>query len=181
MPHHPGGGLDQQVVAGPLGIGTVLAEAGDRAIDEPGVDGLQARVVQAVLLQPADLEVLHQDVAVGCHAANQRLAFGLGHVDRDRALVAVARGVVGGLVGIVAVGVLQEGRAPVAGVITAFGPLDLDHVSAQVGQDLGAPRPGQHARKVEYLDACQRTLVACWHVGSFSSRRPRCRSAHGRG
>jgi hypothetical protein len=67
--HQPAHGLDHQVVSGAFGVRAVLAKAGDRAIDQARVDGFEALVVQAVLLQAADLEVLHQDVALGCHFA----------------------------------------------------------------------------------------------------------------
>jgi hypothetical protein len=54
----------------------------------------------------------------------------------------------------------QEGRAPAAGVVAAAGALDLDHLGAEVGQGLGAPGPGQHARQVEHAHAIQRARGA---------------------
>ena len=153
--HHAAHGLDHQVVPGAFGIRPVLAEAGDRAVNEAWVQRPQAGVVQPVLLQAADLEVLDQDVGLGRHLADQLLAFGRGHVDGDRTFVAVASGEVAGLGCVLAVGVLQEGRAPVARVIPRAGAFHLDHIRAQVGQDLGAPRAGQHTGQVEHFDSVE--------------------------
>src|SRR6185312_11987075 len=40
--------LDHEVVAGPLAIGAVLAEAGDRAVDEAGVVARERLVIEPV-------------------------------------------------------------------------------------------------------------------------------------
>ncbi|MNZ90042.1 hypothetical protein D3C78_1089920 [compost metagenome] len=153
--HQAAHGLDHEVVARALGIGAVLAEAGDGAVDQARIEGLEAVVVEAVLPQPADLEVLHHHVGFQGHAAQQGLAFGVGHVDGDGALVAVAGREVSGFARVLAGIVLAEGRAPVAGVVAGDGALDLDDVGAQVGQHLGAPGTGEHARQVQHLDAGQ--------------------------
>src|SRR5262249_56778705 len=50
--------LCHQVVAGARRIGSVLAEAGDRAIDQPRAIGREALVVEAEFGEAADLEVL---------------------------------------------------------------------------------------------------------------------------
>ena len=41
--HDPAHALDDEVVAGARRVGAVLAEAGDRAIDQPRVERLEAR------------------------------------------------------------------------------------------------------------------------------------------
>ena len=97
--HQPAHALDQEIVAGPGRVGAGLAEAGDGAIDQAGVDGAQAVVVEPVRLEAAHLEILDDDVAVGSQAVDQVLAAGLGEVDRDAALVAVGAQEVGGVVG----------------------------------------------------------------------------------
>ncbi|MNI10029.1 hypothetical protein D3C73_631210 [compost metagenome] len=60
--HEAGHALNDVIVAGEAGIGAVLTEAGDRAIDELRIDLLQALIVEAVFLQSAELEVFDQDV-----------------------------------------------------------------------------------------------------------------------
>ncbi len=60
--HHPAHALDDEVVAGARRVGAVVAEAGDRAIDEARIERLQAGVVEPVLGEPAGLEILDQHV-----------------------------------------------------------------------------------------------------------------------
>jgi len=43
-----------------------------------------------------------------------------------------------------------------AGVVTAVGILDLDHLGAHVGEHLGAHGTGDHARKIDDSDAVER-------------------------
>ena len=52
------------------------------------------------------------------------------------------------------------------GVVAAAGPFDLDHFGAEVGEQLRAPRPGEHAAEVEDPDALQRL-----HAARFQKRR----------
>ncbi|MOA64898.1 hypothetical protein D3C78_1911070 [compost metagenome] len=61
-------------------------------------------------------------------------------------LVAVGRQVIGGLAGVLAIGVLEERRAPGARVIAIARTLDLDHFGAKVGENLSGPWPGQYPR-----------------------------------
>src|SRR5690606_8706880 len=122
--HHSGHALDDEVVAGPRGVRTRLAEAGYRAVDEAGVDPAQALVIEPVFLQPAQLEVLDQHVGGRRQLANRLGALWRREVERDRALSAIGRVVVGGRE-VFAVLAGHERRAPFAGVIAAVGVLDL--------------------------------------------------------
>src|SRR5690606_13576921 len=123
--HQPAHRLDQEVVAGTVGIGTALAEAADRAVHQSRRDGAQACRIQTVLLQPAGLEVLEDDVGLPGKTGDHRLPFGGGDVDRDRTLVAVRAEEVRGLSGVAAGGIAQVGRAPAARVVALPGALDL--------------------------------------------------------
>ncbi|MOA61558.1 hypothetical protein D3C78_1867360 [compost metagenome] len=60
-----------------MGVRSVLTEAGDGAIDQLGIDRRQPGVVEAVLLQPAGLEVLDHHVA-----GRRQTAHGLGALRR---------------------------------------------------------------------------------------------------
>jgi hypothetical protein len=64
-----------------------------------------------------------------------------GEIEADRALVAVDADEIGRVV-------LVEGRAPVAHLV-AGGRLDLDHVGAMVGENLGAIGTTKHAREID--------------------------------
>ncbi len=88
-------------------------------------------------------------------AARRRIASmpsGRLEVDRDRALVPVERQEVGGVVS-------HERRSPVAGVVTVPGTFDLDHVGAQVAQDLRRERSREHPREVQDPESGQREAV----------------------
>jgi hypothetical protein len=115
--HQAGHALDDEIVAGAMGIGPGLAEAGDRAIDQPRVHRREAVVVEPVFRQPADLEVLDHHIGAGDQVADLRLAVRRAEIDHPRGLAAVGGMEIGGR-DIVAAG--DEGRTPGAGVI-AFG------------------------------------------------------------
>src|SRR3546814_15344605 len=57
---------------------------------------------------------------------------------------------------LLAVGVLHEGRAEFARVVALAGPFDLDHVGAEVAQDLRAGRAREDAGKIEDADTVER-------------------------
>ena len=50
----------------------------------------------------------------------------------------------------------NEGRAPRTRVVAPAGLLDLDHLGAEVPENLRRPRAGQDARKIEDADARER-------------------------
>ena len=153
--HDAAHALHQQVVARARLVRPVLAEAGDRAIDQPRVLLRQALVVEAVLLEPAELEVLDQHVGFGRELPDDALAVRRLEIDRDGALPAIAREVVRRAQS-PAVLVLHEGRAPAAGVVARARPFDLDDLSAEVCERLPAPRPCENACKLQHANAAQR-------------------------
>ncbi len=65
-------------------------------------------------------------------------------VELDRALAAVGGVEIGGAQ-MAAVGCRHERRAPAAGVVAGALALDLDHVGAEIGENLAGPGPGQDA------------------------------------
>ena len=97
--HDAAHALHQQVVAGAVRVGPVLAEAGDRAIDQPRIVRREALVVEAVLRQAAELEILDQHVGARRELLDDALAFLGLEIDRDRALAAIAGEIVGGAAG----------------------------------------------------------------------------------
>src|SRR5581483_10074500 len=155
--------LRDGIVAGPVRIRPGLSEAGDRAVDQSRMQLAQRVVVELVAREIADLVVLHQHVALRGQGAHQLLPFGIGEIDGDRLLAAVAAGEVRRLGGVVAARVLDERRAPAAGIVAAAGALHLDYFGAEVGEDLRCEGPREHAGEIENPDAGQRahqTLVA---------------------
>ena len=118
---------------------------------------LHLLVGKIVAGQIADLEVLDDDVAAGDQAACQVLAFFLGEVEGDGALVAVGAQEIGAFPGVFTVGILDEGGAPGPGIVAVNGALHLDHLGPQVAEDLGATRPGQDTREIENANTVEGT------------------------
>ena len=56
-----------------------------------------------------------------------------------------------------AIGGRHKRRAPGAGIVARTLALDLDHVGAEIGQDLAGPRPRQNAGKLEHAQTRERT------------------------
>ena len=136
-----------------------MAKAGDRAVNEPGVERVQALIVQPIGGQAAHFEVFYQHIALRGHLADERLALGLGHVDGNGALVAVTRGEVAGMRGVCTLRILQKRWPPVARVVARAGALYLHHIGPQVGQHLGTPRACKHTRQVQYFEVGQGGLL----------------------
>ena len=152
--HDAAHGLRDQIVAGAVRVGPRLAEAGDRAVDQAGVHFLERGVIEAVLGEAAHLVVLDQHIRALDQPLHHRLPLGRGEVERDRALPPVGRHVVGGIVGgLAAARIAQEGRPPAARVVAHARPFDLDHIGAEIGQQLACPGARQDAAQVEHLEA----------------------------
>jgi len=145
--------LEDRVVTGARRVRPGLAETGHRAIDDAGIDRLDRFVIQPVALEIADLVILHHHVAGLCELADDVLALGRGDIDGDRLLVAVGAEIERVVVVLLALGIDEIGRAEGARVVAGAGTLDLDHVSAEVGQHLRGQGSGEHPRQIENLDA----------------------------
>ena len=115
--------LRDGVVARPLGVGTVSAEATDRAVDEPWVESAQPLDAGAEPLGRAGPEVLKVHISACDQLVEEFAIAGLLEVAAETALVAV-------------VGLEMRRIKPtlVAAVGIAFGALDLDHVGSEVGK-----------------------------------------------
>ena len=105
----------------------------------------QRGIVEPVFRQPADLEILDQHVGIGGQRAHLRLALGALEIDRDRLLAAVA----GVEIGAPARRRRDEGRSPCARIVAGARPLDLDHLGAEIGEQLPGPGPGEDPRQLE--------------------------------
>ena len=165
----PPGRLEQPVVAGQRRHRPGLAEAGDRAVDQPRVDRLQALVIEPEALEVADLVVLDQHVGGLDQLADDLLPLGLGMVERDRALVAVGDGEEARMAGLDAVLALDPREAIAAPVVAHAGPFDLDHVRAQIAEDLRADRRREDAAHVDHADAGEGRAVRCSAGGGLFS------------
>ena len=154
--HDPAHALNDEVVPGARRIGPVLAEAGDRAIDEARVERRQARIIEPVFGERADLEVFDHDIGIGDEVEDGLPPPGRGEVGDDGALAPVAGVEIGGVGR--PVRIVDEGRPPAARVV-ACGMLDLDHLGPQIGKRLPRPRPGQDTGKLNDLQAGEGVLL----------------------
>jgi hypothetical protein len=109
-------------------------------------------MVKPVFDQPADLEILDQNIGLTGQRLRRGAVLRLPKIQHNRAFAAVRRVEIG--CGPVA-RAIDEGRAPLAGVVAA-GRLDLDHLGPQIGQHLAGPGPGQNARQFQNLQSGQR-------------------------
>jgi len=65
----------------------------------------------------------------------------------------------------------------VAGVVARARPLDLDHLGAEVGEQLPAPRPREHARQLDDAQTFQRPHPGKKRCGSARAMAVFLRSA----
>ena len=169
----PGHRLGDRGEPRPLGVRAVLAEAGDPRDDEARVAGEQHVGPEPEPLERAGPEVLDEHVGVVDEAQQRRRrsAASLRSSD-DRALVAV------GQLPPQALAVALVAPRHVAQAVAA-GPLDLDHVGAEVGEVAGAVRAGEHGRQVEDAQVGERQ-PASRHGPSVDDRRQARRRGAGR-
>jgi formyl-CoA transferase len=80
--HEAAHALDDEVVAGTVRVRAVLAESGDRRVDQARIDRPDRIVMQPVAGQSPDLEVLDQHVGGAGEVAHDRLALRPCEIDR---------------------------------------------------------------------------------------------------
>ena len=122
--------------------------------DDLGVDGAELVVVQAPRGQDVRCEVVYDDVADGDEAARDLLRLGPLHIEGDGELVGVEVGEADAGVDAVC-SRPGQGCVPPGGVGAGAAGLDLDHLGAVGGQDLGAERPGDNPGEVQHADPCE--------------------------
>src|SRR5262249_23638761 len=131
------------------GGGGGRAKAGERAIYQSWIVLAQARLVEAELCKPPDLEILDQHVRACRQLLDDAPAVLTLEIELDRPFAAVGGVEIGGAE-MAAVGRLDEGRPPAPGVVPRPLALDLDHVGPEIGENLPGPRPRQDAGKLEH-------------------------------
>src|SRR6266480_4303410 len=94
--HEPGLALDDQVVTRAVRLRPGLAEARDRAVDEPRVELRQGTVAQAELRHRPGTEVLEEDIALSHERRHDPAPLRRLEVQGDALLAPVDRHEVGG-------------------------------------------------------------------------------------
>ena len=141
--HQPAHALGNLVEAGPIGVGTVLAEPRNAGIDQAWIDLRQRLVIDAEALLYVGTEVLDHDIGFLHHSLERRQPFGRFEVERHAALVAMQ---------VLKVGPLAR---PAHLILDAGGRFDFDDIGAPVGKLPHAGRPRAHPREIEHRETCQ--------------------------
>ena len=129
---YPGArGLDDEVQCGPVPVGARLSKSGDLDSGQLGIGVLEGRGIQAPFGEFSRAESVDHQVGFRRELEHPVACARLGKIQHQPALVAVEYVKEGGLF---RVGCVSGEGAPLAQRVAA-GPLDLDHVSAQVGEE----------------------------------------------
>src|SRR5262249_39592634 len=147
--HPPADTLGHEIVAGARVVRAGLAKAGDRAIDQARIGLAQARVVEAELGKPPDLEILDQHVRACRQLLDDTPSVLALEIELDRAFAAVGGVEIGG-VEMAPAARPKDGRPPAPRVLPRPFALDLDDVGTEVGKNLPGPGPRQDAGKLEH-------------------------------
>ena len=150
--HHARLGLQHRIVARPVRQRSSLAVGRDREVDQLRVLLGEAGVVEAVLLEHARPEIFQHDVGLLEQSVHQRLAVGLGEIERHALLAPVVGHEE------VALALLAAGArtGALARVVAAVRVLDLDHLGAHVGEHLGTHGTRDHAGEIDDANAVER-------------------------
>src|SRR5207245_1956330 len=153
--HETRGGLDDVGEGGALAPRSRLAKAGDGAVHEVGSRDHQRRVVAAEPRGHAGREVLHGHVGHAREVEEDPARLRAAKIEPETLLADVDAGEVRALI----VPAWLELQVPLAHVIAAGRPLDLDDARAEVGEEPCAVRSGEHAREVEDDEAGEGTAA----------------------
>ena len=129
-----------------------MAEAGDRAINQPRIDRRERTVADAEFVHHAGAKIFHHHVGLCRELFDDRDRFWLREVERQAALVAVDR-----LPARRETALRPFAAQRRATHILALAPLHLDDVSAEERELVARIGPRQHLREVENLYAFERS------------------------
>ena len=157
--HEAAHGLADDIIAGTLAQGAGVAEAGNRAVDDAGVDLFQNIIAQAQLFHGAGAVVLQNHVGLLHQFLEDLLALGLLQVQSDAHLAAVEVGVIHA--------VAVDERSHFAGIVAALGIFDLDDRGAQVSHQYRRIGACQHAAQIQDDNAVQQAFSVFHNVTLF--------------
>ena len=158
--HQPAHALRDLIEAGPVGVGPVLAEAGNAGIDQARIDLGEGLIVDAEPLLHVGAEILHHDVGLLDHALERGQSRRRLQIERHAALVAVQ---------VLKVRTLAR---PAHRLFRSRRRFDLDDIGAPIGELAHAGRSRPHPGEIEHREAGESFRSAgkghCWRL--------RCRS-----
>src|SRR5581483_9385410 len=148
--HHARERLADRVEAGLVAVRAALAVAGDRAVDQFGVELRELRVIEAELLPGRRPEVFYEDIGGREQIEKNFLPLALAQVERDALLVAVERAKAR------AVAFVFRIAAPMR--IALARQLDLDDFAPQVAEETAGVRTGDVPADVDGPCSVERTV-----------------------
>ena len=154
--HDAAHALDDEIVSGPPGIGSILPEPGDRAIDQPRIGSRNAFVIETETLQAAELEVFDHHIGIRDQRFHPLEIVGIVEIGKHAVLAPVGGVEIGGV--LAAIRPVHERRAPAARIV-ALGAFDLHDFGTQIGEGLPGPGSGKDAGEFDDLDAGQRCFA----------------------
>src|SRR5579884_301068 len=113
------------------------SETTDGSVDDSSVPLLNRVVIQAEALESARLEILDEDIGASCKLLGQAQVVAILEIERDRALIAIDRHVIGCYA-------IAIGRHPAPCVIPG-GALNLNHRRTEIPKQHGAVWTGEHS------------------------------------
>ena len=156
--HDAAHALNGQVVTRQVGSVGVATERGDGRGDDVGLVRRKRRSVEPELCHEAGLEVVEHDVAGEGESAGERNVVGVLEVEHDRPLIAIDGHVIRGfeILGLIVGRVVLPRGTPGAGVVAVAGAFDLDHVGAEIAEDLPDQWPSEDSGEIDDPNAVER-------------------------
>src|SRR5438477_670854 len=148
-----------QIMPGEGGIGSGLAIAGDRAIDQTRVQRFEGVVINAQAFGYAWTQLFDQDISLTRQLVEDLARLRIFEVNTDALLVALE-----GVIGRGATGASHLGARSTGLFSAAAGGrarlLHSDHLGSHITENHGAKRPGGESGKVKDSNSCERS----WHA-----------------
>jgi hypothetical protein len=144
--------LDDLVVGGIELERSVLAEAGDRAVDDALLDGFERRVAKPQPLHHAGTKIFDDDIGRGEEPSECVTAFGRFQIERDGTFSGVLRQEGRAHAAVIEFGISAELARQVAGARH----LDFDDLGSELCQLIAAERPGEHVGQIQHSRACEK-------------------------
>jgi hypothetical protein len=139
--HRPGAGLEERIEARRSRQGAGVAEGSDGEVDQAQVDRRERLVIEAQPLCRTGTEVLDDDVGPANEVVDDGLALWTASIDTEPALASVPS---------------EKADAEAAEGI-AVRRLDLDHISAKVGERHWTVGTGDEAGELQHAQSRERS------------------------
>ena len=160
--------LADRVEGGAVLVGPLVAEAGDRAMDEPRIARFESCSVESHLVEDGRAKIVDQNIRASDEFEQRLAVLGLGRVEHDALLVAI---------------VGDEGRAILPAMATpegiSLGSLHLDHLGTEIGEHHGRQWSGDEIPEFDDAQPFEHHLfrfLSFWPAGIIAPVGLACRA-----